>query len=479
MAWILARDTKALKTWTNMQTPPLQNTPLESSTIAVIGLGYVGLGLSLELGRYYTTLGYDSDLARVRELESSYDSRGECEPQAFAKALKLRFVRNPSELKLAQIYIIAVPTPITHDKRPDLSYLQAACALVGTLLAPGDIVVFESTTYPTCTRTFCAPLLESASALALNHGFYLGYSPERINPSDKAHTLSQVRKITSGSNNTSAAIIDKLYASIIPAGTHLVSSIEIAEACKALENAQRDVNIALMNEAYMLFDTLGLDMGEILRAASTKWNFLPFHPGLVGGHCISVDPYYLTHIAQQYNCESQLITAARVVNESMAAFLAAKIAKSLAKQGIAVLGSRVLVVGFAFKKDCRDVRNTKAPLLCAELEALGASVEVLDSLVDREFVRKSYGRAILCAQDLGLDSGDLGVKSSLQAHAQPRASAHAFESRESGLDSSARYDAVFINILHTCDSGLDLRALCKSDGVLLSIDTIQNKPTLS
>lgn len=438
-----------------MQAPPLQNTPLESSTIAIIGLGYVGLGLSLELGKRYATLGYDSDLTRVRELESSYDSRGECERQAFAKALKLRFVCDPSELKQAQIYIIAVPTPITHDKLPDLSYLQSACALVGALLDPGDIVVFESTTYPTCTRTFCAPLLESASDLVLNRGFYLGYSPERINPSDKAHTLSQVRKITSGSNDKSAALIDKLYASIIPAGTHLVSSIEVAEACKALENAQRDVNIALMNEAYMLFDTLGLDMGEILRAASTKWNFLPFHPGLVGGHCISVDPYYLAHIAQQCGCESGLITAARVVNESMAAFLAHKIAKSLAKQGIAVLGSRVLIVGFAFKKDCRDVRNTKAPLLCAELEALGARVEVLDSLVDRELVRKSYGREILHAQDLVGDYGDLEAQSVVDS-----------------LDSGGRYDAVFVNILHTCDSMLDLRALCKRDGVFLSINEI-------
>ena len=407
--------------------------------IAVIGLGYVGLPLTLTFGAKYPTIGFDINATRVKQLQEKLDSSGECGLQDFLQAPLARFSSEPSELAQATIYLIAVPTPITKDKLPDLSYLQSACELVGSMLKVGDIVVFESTTYPTCTRNFCAPLLESTSKLQLNRDFCVGYSPERINPADKTHSLSQIVKITSGSSKESAEIIDKLYASVIPAGTHCVSSIEIAEASKALENAQRDVNIAFMNEAYMLFDTLGLDMAEILQAARTKWNFLPFYPGLVGGHCISVDPYYLSYIAKLQGFSPKLLTKARIVNEAMPSFIASKFAKQLESAGVELQGARVLVVGFAFKKDCRDMRNTKVPHLCYELESLGLEVEVLDSLIDRDRAKLEYGISVLESKQLPAASDDSG------------------------------YDGVLCNVLHTCDAHIDLASLCKPCSALVFV----------
>ena len=407
--------------------------------IAVIGLGYVGLPLTLAFGAKYPTIGFDINATRVKQLQEKLDSSGECGLQDFLQAPLARFSSEPSELAQATIYLIAVPTPITKDKLPDLSYLQSACELVGSMLKVGDIVVFESTTYPTCTRNFCAPLLESTSKLQLNRDFCVGYSPERINPADKTHSLSQIVKITSGSSKESAEIIDKLYASVIPAGTHCVSSIEIAEASKALENAQRDVNIAFMNEAYMLFDTLGLDMAEILQAARTKWNFLPFYPGLVGGHCISVDPYYLSYIAKLQGFSPKLLTKARIVNEAMPSFIASKFAKQLESAGVELQGARVLVVGFAFKKDCRDMRNTKVPHLCYELESLGLEVEVLDSLIDRDRAKLEYGISVLESKQLPAASDDSG------------------------------YDGVLCNVLHTCDAHIDLASLCKPCSALVFV----------
>ena len=408
-------------------------------TIAVIGLGYVGLPLALTFGTKYPTIGFDINPTRVKELQEKLDSSGECGLQDFLQAPLVRFSSNPNDIAQATIYLIAVPTPIAKDKLPDLSCLQSACELVGSMLQVGDIVVFESTTYPTCTRTFCAPLLESISKLQLNRDFFVGYSPERINPADKIHRLSQVVKITSGSNKESAATIDKLYASVIPAGTHCVSSIEIAEASKALENAQRDINIAFMNEAYMLFDTLELDMAEILQAARTKWNFLPFYPGLVGGHCISVDPYYLSYIAELKGFSPKLLTKARIVNEAMPHFIARKFAKQLESAGISLQGARVLVVGFAFKKDCRDMRNTKVPHLCYELESLGLQVEVLDSLIDRDRAKLEYGICVLESKQLIAASGDNS------------------------------YDGVLCNVLHTCDARIDLTSLCKPRYALMFV----------
>ena len=409
------------------------------TTIAVIGLGYVGLPLTLTFGAKYPTIGFDINATRVKQLQEKLDSSGECGLQDFLQAPLARFSSEPSELAQATIYLIAVPTPITKDKLPDLSYLQSACELVGSMLKVGDIVVFESTTYPTCTRNFCAPLLESTSKLQLNRDFCVGYSPERINPADKTHSLSQIVKITSGSSKESAEIIDKLYASVIPAGTHCVSSIEIAEASKALENAQRDINIAFMNEAYMLFDTLGLDMAEILQAARTKWNFLPFYPGLVGGHCISVDPYYLSYIAKLQGFSPKLLTKARIVNEAMPSFIASKFAKQLESAGVELQGARVLVVGFAFKKDCRDMRNTKVPHLCYELESLGLEVEVLDSLIDRDRAKLEYGISVLESKQLPAASDDSG------------------------------YDGVLCNVLHTCDAHIDLASLCKPCSALVFV----------
>ncbi|MDL0081614.1 nucleotide sugar dehydrogenase [Helicobacter sp. XJK30-2] len=404
-------------------------------TIAIIGLGYVGLPLALTFGRQYPTIGFDINPTRINELQQKLDSSGECTLQDFLQAPLAHFSNDPKHLAQATIYLIAVPTPITHDKLPDLSYLQSACELVGSVLKVGDIVVFESTTYPTCTRTFCVPLLESTSNLELNRDFFVGYSPERINPADKAHRLSQVVKITSGSTPESAAIIDKLYASVIPAGTHCVSSIEVAEASKALENAQRDINIAFMNEAYMLFDTLGLDMAEILQAARSKWNFLPFYPGLVGGHCISVDPYYLSYIAELKGFMPQIITSSRQTNEAMPCFIASKFAKQLESAGIELQGARVLVVGFAFKKDCKDMRNTLVPNLCDELGGLGLEVEVIDSLIDKEQARLEYGISVL-------------ESSQLLAHS---------------------YDGVLCNVIHSCDSAIDFQRFCKINGVFMSI----------
>ena len=409
--------------------------PSKTPTIAIIGLGYVGLPLALTFGRQYPTIGFDINPTRINELQQKLDSSGECTLQDFLQAPLAHFSNDPKHLAQATIYLIAVPTPITHDKLPDLSYLQSACELVGSVLKVGDIVVFESTTYPTCTRTFCVPLLESTSDLELNRDFFVGYSPERINPADKAHRLSQVVKITSGSTPESAAIIDKLYASVIPAGTHCVSSIEIAEASKALENAQRDINIAFMNEAYMLFDTLGLDMAEILQAARSKWNFLPFYPGLVGGHCISVDPYYLSYIAELKGFAPQIITSSRQTNEAMPRFIASKFAKQLESAGIELQGARVLVVGFAFKKDCKDMRNTLVPNLCDELGALGLEVEVIDSLIDKEQARLEYGISVL-------------ESSQLLAHS---------------------YDGVLCNVIHSCDSAIDFQRFCKINGVFMSI----------
>ena len=409
------------------------------TTIAVIGLGYVGLPLTLTFGAKYPTIGFDINATRVKQLQEKLDSSGECGLQDFLQAPLARFSSEPSELAQATIYLIAVPTPITKDKLPDLSYLQSACELVGSMLKVGDIVVFESTTYPTCTRNFCVPLLESTSKLQLNRDFCVGYSPERINPADKTHSLSQIVKITSGSSKESAEIIDRLYASVIPAGTHCVSSIEIAEASKALENAQRDVNIAFMNEAYMLFDTLGLDMVEILQAARSKWNFLPFYPGLVGGHCISVDPYYLSYIAKLQGFSPKLLTKARIVNEAMPSFIASKFAKQLESAGVELQGARVLVVGFAFKKDCRDMRNTKVPHLCYELESLGLEVEVLDSLIDRDRAKLEYGISVLESKQLLAASDDSG------------------------------YDGVLCNVLHTCDAHIDLASLCKPCSALVFV----------
>ena len=430
--------TCGLSTQRDANSPLFRKKPTPT-TIAIIGLGYVGLPLTLTFGAKYPTIGFDINATRVKELQEKLDSSGECELQDFLQAPLARFSSEPSELAQATIYLIAVPTPITKDKLPDLSYLQSACDLVGSMLKVGDIVVFESTTYPTCTRNFCVPLLESTSKLQLNRDFCVGYSPERINPADKTHSLSQIVKITSGSSKESAEIIDRLYASVIPAGTHCVSSIEIAEASKALENAQRDVNIAFMNEAYMLFDTLGLDMAEILQAARTKWNFLPFYPGLVGGHCISVDPYYLSYIAKLQGFSPTLLTKARIVNEAMPSFIASKFAKQLESAGIELQGARVLVVGFAFKKDCKDMRNTKVPHLCYELESLGLEVEVLDSLIDRDRAKLEYGISVLESKQLLAASDDSG------------------------------YDGVLCNVLHTCDAHIDLASLCKPCSALVFV----------
>ena len=426
-----------------------KSSPLDSAPppiIAIIGLGYVGLPLALAFGAHYRTIGFDIDSARIAQLKLGDDTTLESSSQDFIDARLTSFSDDLQDIAGANVFIIAVPTPITADKKPDISYLLDACAMVGSVLKKGDIVVYESTTYPTCTRTECIPALESISGLACDRDFFVGYSPERINPADKAHSLRNVKKVTSGSTKEAAQKIDALYRTIITAGTHLAPSIEVAEAAKALENAQRDINIAFINEAYILLDKLGIDIAEVLEAARTKWNFAPFYPGLVGGHCIGVDPYYLYHIAQRVGYHARIIASGRVINEKMPRYFAHKLLKMMASKDIEILGAKVLVVGFAFKADCADMRNTKVPALCEELKSFGARVEVVDSLVDRAAAREHYGIDILRARDLC--GGDLQERDSRGADSG------ALDSR--ALDSSA--SDLRANDSLTLDSSVDSHA---------------------
>ncbi|MGB5133360.1 MAG: Vi polysaccharide biosynthesis UDP-N-acetylglucosamine C-6 dehydrogenase TviB [Steroidobacteraceae bacterium] len=364
---------------------------LQRCRIGVIGLGYVGLPLAVEFGRHYETVGFDVSPERIAELSRGRDRTLEVEPRELRAAKRLKFTSDLKNLRRCRVFIVTVPTPIDDHKQPDLTPLEKASASVGEVLKRGDIVIYESTVYPGCTEEICVPILERVSGLKFNRDFYAGYSPERINPGDKQHRLTTIRKVTAGSTPAAAEFVDKLYASIIKAGTHRASSIQVAEAAKVIENTQRDVNIALINELAMIFNRLGIDTEEVLQAAGSKWNFLPFRPGLVGGHCIGVDPYYLTHKAQQIGYHPEMILAGRRINDNMALYVAGEIVRLMTARRIHPKSSRVLVLGLAFKENCPDLRNSKVADLVKELEAYGATVDVWDPWVSAREARKEYG----------------------------------------------------------------------------------------
>jgi UDP-N-acetyl-D-galactosamine dehydrogenase len=351
---------------------------LTNNKIGVIGLGYVGLPLSVEFGKKFNVLGFDINPNRICDLQNGIDVTNECSNQEISDAVNLKFSNCIYDLKDCNIYIVTVPTPIDKFKAPDLKPLMNASKMIGTILKKGDIVIYESTVYPGCTEEDCVPVLEESSKLKFNIDFYCGYSPERINPGDKINTLKSIKKVTSGSTVEVAEKVDKLYSTIITAGTHKASSIKVAEASKAIENAQRDLNISFMNELALIFDRIGIDTTDVIEAASTKWNFLKFKPGLVGGHCIGVDPYYLAHKAESLGYISQVILSGRRVNDSISSFIANKVVKLLIQRNQLIKNSKVLLLGLTFKENCPDIRNTKSIDIYNELVSFGFSVDIYD-----------------------------------------------------------------------------------------------------
>ena len=366
---------------------------LETVRIGIVGLGYVGLPLAVYLATRFPVTGFDVKQARVAELSERRDRTGEVTEEEFAAARHLSFTNDMADLRDCNFYIVTVPTPIDQAKRPDLTALERASEAVGQVLSSGDVVVYESTVYPGATEEVCVPVLERASGLVFNRDFFAGYSPERINPGDLDHRLPSIVKVTSGSTQEAADLIDQVYASVITAGTHLVSSIRVAEAAKVIENIQRDVNIALINELAMLFKELGIDTGEVLKASATKWNFHAYRPGLVGGHCIGVDPYYLTHKAQSIGFHPEMILAGRRINDGMAGFVARDIIKAMLRRKLKMDDARVLVMGFTFKENCPDTRNTKVADLVRELGAF-LNVTIYDPVADKEAALQEYGVSI-------------------------------------------------------------------------------------
>lgn len=363
----------------------------QTKPIAVIGLGYVGLPLAVELGKHRQVIGYDIDDDRISELAEKHDRTREVDGEDLASALHLRLTSNRTDLAEARIFIVTVPTPIDAHKRPNLAPLISASETVGASLKVGDIVIYESTVYPGATEEECVPVLERVSGLKYNEDFYCGYSPERINPGDKEHRLPTIRKVTSGSTAEVADEVDALYSQIITAGTFKAESIRVAEAAKVIENTQRDLNIALVNELALIFGRLGIDTEAVLEAAGTKWNFLPFRPGLVGGHCIGVDPYYLTYKAESIGYNPQVILAGRRINDTMPNYVAGELVKAMLKRRLHVQDSRILVLGFAFKENCPDVRNTKVVDMVRELEEFGSKVDIFDPWVDPLEAKHEYG----------------------------------------------------------------------------------------
>jgi len=355
---------------------------LIDSRIAIVGLGYVGLPLAIEFGQIYETFGFDININRILELKSGYDSTLEVQPEELKKAHKLIYSSCIKELSSCNIFIVTVPTPVTEHKQPDLSYVLQASRTIGTILKKNDIVIYESTVYPGATEEDFAPVLEKISGLKLNRDFFVGYSPERINPGDKKHRLINIKKITSGSTHEATEFIDKLYSSIICAGTYKVSSIRVAEAAKVIENTQRDVNIALMNEIAIIFNRLDIDFEEVLKASRTKWNFLPFSPGLVGGHCIGIDPFYLTHKAQSIGYHPEIILACRRINDSMGHYVASQLVKAMIRKSIQIKEAKILIMGLTFKENCPDLRNTRVVDIILELKEYGANIECYDPWVN-------------------------------------------------------------------------------------------------
>ena len=367
---------------------------LKNIKIAVIGLGYVGLPLAVEFGKMRQVIGFDINLARISELKSQLDKTLELSSEKIKEAIYLRFTSDVRDLADAGIYIVTVPTPIDKVNRPNFSPLVKASELVGSILKKGNIVIYESTVYPGATEEICVPILESISGLKFNEGFYCGYSPERINPGDKLNTLSTIIKVTSGSTPEVALAVDNLYQEIITAGTYRAKSIKVAEAAKVIENSQRDLNIAFMNELAMVFNKLDIDTMDVLNAASTKWNFLPFRPGLVGGHCISVDPYYLTHKLEELGYKSKVILTGRKINDEMPEYIAVQLIKMMIKNGVKIFGSKVGVLGVTFKENCPDIRNSKVFNLVDKLREWDIEVDAFDPIASPKAVLENYGLSI-------------------------------------------------------------------------------------
>ena len=359
--------------------------------VAIIGLGYVGLPLAVEFGKKRAVVGFDINAKRIAELQAGHDHTLETEPGELRAAAQLRFTTQLEDLRECNCFIVTVPTPIDGHKRPDLTPLIKASETVGKVLKPGDIVIYESTVYPGATEEDCVPVLEKFSGLKFNVDFYAGYSPERINPGDKEHRVTTIRKVTSGSTPEVADVVDALYNEIITAGTHKASSIKVAEAAKVIENTQRDLNIALINELAIIFNKMGIDPEAVLQAAGSKWNFLPFRPGLVGGHCIGVDPYYLTHKAQAIGYHPEIILAGRRLNDSMGTYVVAQLVKAMTRRRVQVDGARILVMGLAFKENCPDLRNTRVVDIVAELKDYNCQVDVYDPWAAPEEAEHEYG----------------------------------------------------------------------------------------
>lgn len=367
----------------------------ENAKIAIIGLGYVGLPLAVEFGKKYTTVGFDINQNRIGELRDGIDSTLECSANELQEALKLTYSDATGDLKACNVYIVTVPTPIDDQKQPDLSPLIKASEMLGKVVNKGDIIVYESTVYPGATEEECIPVVERVSGLMFNQDFYAGYSPERINPGDKEHRVTNILKVTSGSTPEIAEKVDQLYKSIIVAGTHKASSIKVAEAAKVIENTQRDVNIALINELSIIFNKLDIDTLEVLEAAGTKWNFLPFRPGLVGGHCIGVDPYYLTHKAQSVGYHPEMILAGRRLNDGMGAYVVSHLVKKMLKKRIQIEDANVLVMGLTFKENCPDLRNTRVVDIVSELRDYNVNVDITDPWCSIEEAQLEYGLPLI------------------------------------------------------------------------------------
>ncbi|WP_299506623.1 nucleotide sugar dehydrogenase [uncultured Roseobacter sp.] len=382
---------------------------VEDAKIGVIGLGYVGLPLAVAFGARHPVVGFDISADRIAALKQGKDTTLETDPAELAAAAHLSFTSDLADLAACNVYIVTVPTPVDGVKRPDLGPLIAASETVGQVIGAGDVVIYESTVYPGATEDDCIPIVERLSGLRVNRDFFAGYSPERINPGDRAHRLADIRKVTAGSTPAAAEFIDALYGRIITAGTHLAPTIKVAEAAKVIENTQRDVNIALINELAMIFERMGLDTLDVLEAAGTKWNFQPFRPGLVGGHCIGVDPYYLTHKAQMLGYDPQMVLAGRRINDGMGAWMARLLIRAMIDRDLKIKGARVLVLGLAFKEDVPDLRNTRVVDIVTELQDFGVDVDVHDPMVDPVQARAQLGLEVVEPQEGAYDAVVLAV----------------------------------------------------------------------
>jgi UDP-N-acetyl-D-galactosamine dehydrogenase len=416
------------------------NFSLTNTKIAVIGQGYVGLPLAVEFGKHYPTLGFDINATRIEQLGNGIDLTQEMSAEQLKGSAHLKFSANTADLAQANVYIVTVPTPIDEHKKPDLSPLKGASKMLAQVLKKGDVVIYESTVYPGCTEEDCVPLLEQGSGLKYNQDFFCGYSPERIVPGDKERTLTKIRKITSGSTEATADFVDQLYGSIITAGTYKAPSIKVAEAAKVIENCQRDLNISFVNELALIFDRLNLDTNQVLEAAGTKFNFLPFKPGLVGGHCISVDPYYLTSKAESVGYFPEVIHSGRRINDNMGAFIASKVVKLMIAKNQPVKGAKVLVLGITFKENCPDLRNSKVIDVIRELQSYGVDVDVVDPHAQPEEVEHEY---------------NIQLNSWVELSAAPK-----------------QYAAVILAVSHQEFIATDIRAFQATDAVLYDVKAV-------